>query len=462
MNYDEAWEEHYAHLLITEATQIGQSVCTISHLSKAAIRNAQLNIELIRQLGESLRTTTTLKSLSFERNAGMDEECWRDLAMAIADNSTLETLYLKGKKTDEFGAKLIFSAMSKNRSIVTLTLSEMSLCELPFWRLLAENNTLRHLSLSGGGALNLRGQIKHVFENTALDELSFSEVQLSYDDLGSLRFNLSRFTKVQILKLERSHIEEISVLEHLSTMITQWNGMRVIELGHIVLSTEGMERLAEALKISESLECLSLSSCDVNSKCCAYLASALKTNFTLQELCLNSNSIGDEGLKLLSAGLENSRLRCLQISNCSIGDEGLEHLLKSLANNQDLSMVNVAYNLLGEKSVLLFAKFLTENTSIAYLNVTFSLVQDFNLQEQIFRSALIENLNLIDVQASIGWSLPIFSESFEGKRNHQEFVLQVKMALLVKVQSLKLFEPSLVKKIFELLPFNIRPYFAVL
>lgn len=59
----------------------------------------------------------------------------------------------------------------------------------------------------------------------------------------------------------------------------------------------------------ESDECIvvfcSLSQCGVTEEGCAALASVLRSNSHLSDLSLSENNLGDSGVKLLSAGLEN-------------------------------------------------------------------------------------------------------------------------------------------------------------
>ena len=62
------------------------------------------------------------------------------------------------------------------------------------------------------------------------------------------------------------------------------------------------------------------------------LGAALERNKTLRELVLSENALGDDGVRGLSAGLENnSSLKKLWLwDDESLGEEGVSFLLKSV------------------------------------------------------------------------------------------------------------------------------------
>lgn len=80
--------------------------------------------------------------------------------------------------------------------------------------------------------------------------------------------------------------------------------LRELDLGYNSISDVGVMSLVEGLNDDNcKLKILRLQCCELTSRACMYLATALSTSRTLTGLDLRSNKIGDEGLRLLAGGL---------------------------------------------------------------------------------------------------------------------------------------------------------------
>ncbi|XP_026073127.1 NACHT, LRR and PYD domains-containing protein 12-like isoform X1 [Carassius auratus] len=105
------------------------------------------------------------------------------------------------------------------------------------------------------------------------------------------------------------------------------------------------------------LEKLWLNDCDVTDEGCAALASALRSNSShLRELNLSVNKIGDSGVTLLSAGLEDlhCELEILRLRDCGITDEGCAALASVLRSNPShLRRLDLSWNKKGDLGVKL-------------------------------------------------------------------------------------------------------------
>ncbi|KAK7171333.1 hypothetical protein R3I93_003819 [Phoxinus phoxinus] len=97
--------------------------------------------------------------------------------------------------------------------------------------------------------------------------------------------------------------------------------------------------------------------CGVTDEGCAALASALRSNpLHLRTLDLSYNNLGDSGVKLLSAGLENPhcKLEELWLYDCGVTDEGCAALASALRSNPShLRKLNLFGNNLGDSGVKL-------------------------------------------------------------------------------------------------------------
>ncbi|XP_073676032.1 NACHT, LRR and PYD domains-containing protein 12-like [Garra rufa] len=115
-----------------------------------------------------------------------------------------------------------------------------------------------------------------------------------------------------------------------------------------------LKKLLPVIKESRSVQ---LNYCGVTDEGCAALASALRSNPSqLRELSLNGNKIGNSGVTLLSAVLEDPhcKLDILRLSYCGITDEGCAALASALKSNPShLRELNLTENKLGDSVTLL-------------------------------------------------------------------------------------------------------------
>ncbi|XDV33357.1 hypothetical protein PO909_003785, partial [Leuciscus waleckii] len=102
--------------------------------------------------------------------------------------------------------------------------------------------------------------------------------------------------------------------------------------------------------------------CGVTDEGCAALASALRSNPShLRQLELSVNKLGDSGVKLFSAGLENPhcKLEILGLWDCGVTDEGCAALASALRSNPShLRELGLSENKLGDSGVKLLSSVL--------------------------------------------------------------------------------------------------------
>lgn len=93
---------------------------------------------------------------------------------------------------------------------------------------------------------------------------------------------------------------------------------------------------------------------------------------------LSKNDLGNEGILALTEniGKNKDKIKELKLVKCSINDEGCAHLLKVIEGCNKLSTLNLANNLLTEKSVKNIVQFLGKNkslNSVYFTNNNFSV-----------------------------------------------------------------------------------------
>ncbi|CAM4705339.1 unnamed protein product [Leuciscus chuanchicus] len=123
------------------------------------------------------------------------------------------------------------------------------------------------------------------------------------------------------------------------------------------LQNSADEVLQKLIPVVTATKCALLRYCGVTDESCAALASALRSNPShLRELDLSGNDLGDSGVKLLSAGLENPhcKLEELWLEDCDVTDKGCAALASALRSNPShLRTLGLSYNYLGDSGVKL-------------------------------------------------------------------------------------------------------------
>lgn len=108
------------------------------------------------------------------------------------------------------------------------------------------------------------------------------------------------------------------------------------------------------------------------------LSDFLKTNRTLQKLTLKGNSLNNEGLKILAAGLKaNQALRVLVLScNFQVDDEGGVAIAEALEANATLVEIDLSFNRLSLWFGRAIAKVLKKNGPLKQLNLSNNALRD--------------------------------------------------------------------------------------
>ncbi|KAL6460779.1 hypothetical protein MHYP_G00307450 [Metynnis hypsauchen] len=160
--------------------------------------------------------------------------------------------------------------------------------------------------------------------------------------------------------LTSSNLKRKSWAALASVISSECSNVRELHLSRNELGDSGVKLLSAGLEnLHCKLETLWLLDCNITDVGCAALASVLKSNPShLKILDLSRNKIGNSGIKLLSAGLENPhcKVETLKLECCNITDKGCASLASVLASNPShLKELNLYGNKLGDSGVKLLS-----------------------------------------------------------------------------------------------------------
>uniref|UniRef100_A0A803ST50 NACHT domain-containing protein n=1 Tax=Anolis carolinensis TaxID=28377 RepID=A0A803ST50_ANOCA len=159
--------------------------------------------------------------------------------------------------------------------------------------------------------------------------------------------------KLQSLGLDECGLNAAGC-QHFIPVLSISQTLRKLTLESNKLGDVGVKLLCEGLKHPQcQLETLSLATCELSPACCGDLSSVLSISQTLRELELEYNKLEDTGLRLLCEGLKQPqcKLEKLGLAGCGITAASCGDLACALAVKWTLKHLDIEYNKLGDSGV---------------------------------------------------------------------------------------------------------------
>ena len=123
------------------------------------------------------------------------------------------------------------------------------------------------------------------------------------DDMQIVAEHVKAHKQCKQLVLHRNHITEEGAL-HLAEALTNNTSLQKLNIGYNSIGDTGVRYIVKPLlKDNNTLTKLHLQSNSITEKGADYLANMLRMNRRIRKLGLDYNSIGDEGVRLLSLAL---------------------------------------------------------------------------------------------------------------------------------------------------------------
>ena len=310
---------------------------------------------------QSLSKITTLLRLNLSDN-NMSEEVADFLAFAIASNSSLEDLILRDNRLTTSGIVTIAKSLSivstlKYLSVTSNLISEEAADSIA--SVIKSNTGIEELYLGnnklGAGALKIVRALKEVSSlkvldlnnnNTSgiiaddlaavIDHNSLQILWLANNDLRScastILQSLSKITTLLRLNLSDNNMSE-EVADFLAFAIASNSSLEDLILRDNRLTTSGIVTIAKSLSNISTLKYLSVTSNLISEEAADSIASVIKSNTGIEELYLGNNKLGAGALKIVRALKEVSSLKVLDLTNNNISGIIADDLVAVIDHN---------------------------------------------------------------------------------------------------------------------------------
>ncbi|XP_070814205.1 NLR family CARD domain-containing protein 3-like [Chaetodon trifascialis] len=256
---------------------------------------------------------------------------------------------------------LVFILLSSEKDLDLFDLEKYSASEEALLRLLpvvkaSKRALLRGCSLSKRSLEALSSVLSS--QSCTLRELDLSNNNLK--DSGVKLLSAGVQSPLETLRLSGCNLTETSCEALSSVLSSQSSSLRELDLSNNDLQDSGVKLLSDGLKSSQcKLKTLRLRMCNLTKTSCEALSSVLSCqSSSLRELDMSNNDLKDSGVKLLSDGLKSSHceLETLRLSGCLITKDGCVSLASALNSNPShLKELDLSYNYPGDSGVKLLS-----------------------------------------------------------------------------------------------------------
>ena len=281
----------------------------------------------------SLQIIRTLKVINLENN-NIDEDAATELAGHLHCNNILEQLWLRGNELYDKGASVVLQSLHNLSTLLILDLSYNHLssesadgiavvvgnnCSLQqLWldgnelltrgvvriaSALKKLSRLRILSLCSNGITDdAADEMSNVItNNTLLVDLLLGNNQLQAIGICTIAVAIRKLFILRKLDLSNNHITpDIDVTGELAVALSNCTGLQQLFLNDNMLGTEGIIKIANALKCINTLQVLTLSNNNITERAADVLVDVLSINISLKVVLISGNNLQTNGVNLIA------------------------------------------------------------------------------------------------------------------------------------------------------------------
>ncbi|XP_067878315.1 NACHT, LRR and PYD domains-containing protein 12-like isoform X2 [Heterodontus francisci] len=348
---------------IAQLEGLDRLIPQLKKCKEIGLNNNNLRDERVQDICAELRNPGSIVQTLQLRNNGLTSTSGVNLAFGIKGSLTLTHLDLDDNSLKDSGLSHLCQVLKEpNCRIQTLKLESNDLtsgCCKELASALDQNWTVKELYLSFNS-----------LEDTGLESL-LEKMCSSHCQLHTLRLSGTKLTERSGSALSRAFRANPT--------------LRCLDLSSNKLMDTGTQQIFQALTQTDSqMEKLWLQSISLTQESCKELAFFLRATCTLTGLYLKNNKIGDEGMKLLSAGLRESQcqLQTLRLDETDLKDDGVQELITALSAKRSITELTLPYNSIGDASVDALSQFIVNSPQL----------QEIRLRENMFSPEGIKRL----------------------------------------------------------------------
>jgi Ran GTPase-activating protein (RanGAP) involved in mRNA processing and transport len=367
-----------------------------------------------RAIAQALVSNKTLQTLELGNSWSDNGEneigdlAVEHIALALQVNTCLTTIDLTGCAVRAKGGAALAVAISKNKTLKRLNLSEN--------RNLGDGlRAIVGLGGADGCALEALLLSSCKVDSTSLALLASAlprTPSLTELDLHNNDFSTSDMERILGTIVSSNHLKKIDLnmcdinsVDNIAAALTGNNSLTELVLDYNEFGDLGTKKLAMALKSNTTLRTLSLASCDIgagengcNIGVCA-LADMLLVNNALRSLSLYGNSLGELGTRLLAAALPYNRsLRHLSVSEYSCGDEGAFAFARALSDGSSVVELEMVGCGIGNAGAIALAEGAALNRELRRLHLSYNKIGKLGLvalKRALFQNLSLEKINVV-------------------------------------------------------------------
>ena len=297
------------------ASTILQSLSKIRTLAKLDLSGNNMSEEVADFLASAIASNSSLEDLRLTDNR-LTTSGIVTIAKSLSNISTLKYLSVQSNLISEEAADSIASVIKINTGIEELYLgnNKLGAGALKIIRALKEVSSLKVLDLENN---NTSGIIADDLA-AVIDHNSVQKLWLANNDLRScastILQSLSKITTLTNLNLSGNDMSE-EVADFLASAIASNSSLEDLRLTDNRLTTSGIVTIAKSLSNISTLKCLSVKSNLISEEAADSIASVIKINTGIEELYLGNNKLGAGALKIIRALKEVSSLKVLDLGN---------------------------------------------------------------------------------------------------------------------------------------------------
>ena len=349
---------HYPKYLCINDCKIDQAALVI--ILQALMKISKINLLDLHGNNISGRVMKDIAAV-IKNNPNLEELCLSHnklktsvtiILQALQKNSKLKGLHLNSSNVTEDVTEELANVIENNPNLEQLGLGSNKLGSSVFVILqaLAKKIALKSLNLTSN---NVTWQMAKPLAKVIESNPNLNRLQLSNNMLGpsakEILKALGNNHKLKVLHLQNNYMTE-QVGKDLANVFKNHLCLEEILLSGNHLKS-AMFEILQALTENTKLKSLDLSSNDMSGQVADCLGNVMKKNCNLQQLVLADNNLGPSVIVVLKALAQNYKLTLLNLNNNDMSEKVAEYLASVIKNNFNLKYLGLANNSLGPSAL---------------------------------------------------------------------------------------------------------------